>query len=188
MRLIEYLQLVLFLIAMLAFPSIVGATACSNNWAGGECSGSITYTVNTVLTNNVNATANILINSGVVLSTSGYSVWVGGDWNALGATVFTGNGLLFIYFAMATAIIIGAFLVAATPIFFVAGIFFVAIDILIAAIMHNVFFTVLQTSFLAPYLNQYPFLVLLVEGYPVITFVIAIVVLIFTFSPKGGNY
>ena len=98
------------------------------------------------------------------------------------------NSLLFIYFAMATAIIIGAFLVSATPIFFVAGIFFVAIDLLIAVIMHNVFFTVLQTSYFAPYLAQYPFLVLLVMGYPVITFVIALVVLVVTFSPKGGEY
>jgi hypothetical protein len=98
------------------------------------------------------------------------------------------NGLMFIYFAMATAIIIGAFLVQATPIFFIAGIFFVAIDILIATIMRNVFFTVMQTSFLAPYLNQYPYLVILVEGYPIITFIIAIIVLIVTFSPKGGNY
>ena len=105
--------------------------------------------------------------------------------NALDAT---NNSLLFIYFAMATAIIIGAFLVNATPIFFIAGIFFVAIDVLIAAIMHNVFFDVLQTSFLATYLNQYPYLIILVESYPLITFLIAIIVLVATFAPKGGNY
>jgi len=98
------------------------------------------------------------------------------------------NSLVFIYFAMATAIVIGAFLVEALPIFFVAGIFLVAIDLLIATVMHNVFFNVMQTSFMAPYLNQYPYLILLVQGYPLITFIIAIIVLIFTFSPKGGQY
>ena len=91
MRRLEYLQLVILAIALFAFPQLVSATACTNNWQGGECTGNIIYTTGTTLTNNVNATGNIQINLGVKIDTEGYNFWIGGTWNALGGIIQTDN-------------------------------------------------------------------------------------------------
>lgn len=95
------------------------------------------------------------------------------------------DGLLIVYFAFGVSVILGAFLVAASPIFFVIGIFLLAIDVLVAVIMHNMFFTIVQQSSLAPYAVSFGLPMLVIEYFPMITFVIALVVLAVTYAPKG---
>ncbi len=67
--------------------------ACTSNWAGGPCLGSIAYTQNTTLSGNVNASQNATINSGVTLVTGGFGIWIGGTLTNKGA-ISTGRGAL----------------------------------------------------------------------------------------------
>lgn len=65
---------------------MVGATTCTNNWVGGKCNGNITYDTSTSLTSTVNTSKNLIINSGVTLTTGGYSIILGGT--------LTNNGII----------------------------------------------------------------------------------------------
>ena len=80
----------LFMLLALAMPSIASATACTNNWVGGVCTGSITYTTATTLSNDVWANGGVTINSGQVLTSNGFNLYMGGTFNN-GGTVYTAN-------------------------------------------------------------------------------------------------
>lgn len=67
---------------------------CTNNWNGAiPCIGSVTYTQNTVLSGNLNVSGNILIQSGVSLTTNGYSYIIAGGTNGFSnfGTIRTGS-------------------------------------------------------------------------------------------------
>ena len=81
----------LLLLLPLALAGSAGAiTTCTANWQGGVCVGNIAYTVSTTLTNNINATGSILIDSGITLNTNNYNIWIGGTFSNKG-TIITGN-------------------------------------------------------------------------------------------------
>ena len=65
-------------------------SACTANLATGPCTGSITYNANTVLTGNINASNDIIINGGVILTTNGYALFAGNSLQNLG-TITTGT-------------------------------------------------------------------------------------------------
>ncbi len=87
-RIAFLLSAILFLLLTIS----TNATSCTNNWIGGNCIGSITYSSNTQLTNNVNATGAIIVNSGTTLTTNGFWVASGGTFTINGI-VLTGNDL-----------------------------------------------------------------------------------------------
>ena len=53
---------VLLLAVPYASSTIIG---CTNNWPGGACLGNIVYNTSTTLSNDINASGSILIDSGV---------------------------------------------------------------------------------------------------------------------------
>ena len=77
---------------LLVLIGTASATACTNNWVGGACSGNINYTANTTLTSGVNDTAgNILVFTGVIITTNGYSIIDFGTFNNTNGTVTGGT-------------------------------------------------------------------------------------------------
>ena len=64
---------------------------CTNNWLGGNCIGSITYTASTSLTGNVLNSDTITVDAGVTLSYNGYYSASGGAYTNLG--VITGGAV-----------------------------------------------------------------------------------------------
>lgn len=82
--------LALIAIGSLTIPAIASATTCTNNWPGGVCTGSITYTSNVILSNDVWLSGGITINSGQTLTTNGFNLMMGGNFNNIG-TVVTGS-------------------------------------------------------------------------------------------------
>ncbi|MEM3416291.1 MAG: hypothetical protein QW719_03065 [Candidatus Micrarchaeaceae archaeon] len=95
-----------------------------------------------------------------------------------------GDLLVFVYFAIGIAAIIAAFFVDTSPIFFILAIFVLAIQILIAAVVHNVFFDVVQQSSLISSVQSFPALIFIFEYFPEISFVIALLVVIALYA-KG---
>ncbi|MDE1869988.1 MAG: Ig-like domain-containing protein [Candidatus Micrarchaeota archaeon] len=51
--------------------------SCTNNWTGGQCTGSTTYTANTALSSSANVSVDVIVNSGVVLDEHGNYYVVG---------------------------------------------------------------------------------------------------------------
>lgn len=85
--------LALIAIGSLTIPAIASATPCTNNWAGGVCTGSITYTTATTLSNDVWISGGITINSGQTLTTNGFNLMMGGNFVNSG-TLATGVNAL----------------------------------------------------------------------------------------------
>ena len=84
-------------IALLLFSllPLSHATACTNNWnSATPCQGDVVYTTGVSLNNNLNISGNVVINSGVTLTTSGYSILVGGSFINQGSISggLAGNG------------------------------------------------------------------------------------------------
>lgn len=71
-------------------PSVYALPACTNNWVGGACVGSVTYTTNTILTSDVNLNDNVVINSGITLTTNTHAIIAGGTINGLVGTIVAG--------------------------------------------------------------------------------------------------
>ncbi len=83
--------LVLIVFSLLVFGQNVNATTlCTNDWVGGACIGSVTYTSSTSLIASVNASGSVTINSGVTLVTNGFSIILSGNLINSG-TIVTGN-------------------------------------------------------------------------------------------------
>jgi hypothetical protein len=85
-RLFLIIGIIALALAVLSQSSFAATPTCVNNWQGGTCLGSITYTSNTMLSNNINASGNLTINTGVSLTLNGSGIWIGG--------LFTDNGVL----------------------------------------------------------------------------------------------
>lgn len=77
---------ILALFALMVAMPFVNAT-CTNNFIGGNCIGDITYTSNTALVSDVNTNGNILVNSGVWLTTNSHAVIAGGTFNSMLGTI-----------------------------------------------------------------------------------------------------
>lgn len=83
-----------FMLLLLALPSLVNATpSCTNDWVGGACLGDITYTTNTILTNTINTDGNVIINSGIGLTTNGFAIISGQTINGLLGTIIAGQDI-----------------------------------------------------------------------------------------------
>ena len=94
-----------------------------------------------------------------------------------GLNVF-GNMLAIVFFAIGIAAIISAFFVNANPVFFILSMFILAAEILVSAILHNVFFTIAQQSFLLGVTQQFPYLITIFQYYPEFTFIMALGVMV----------
>jgi hypothetical protein len=94
-----------------------------------------------------------------------------------GLNVF-GNMLAIVFFAIGIAAIIAAFFVDANPVFFILSMFILAAEILVSAILHNVFFTIAQQSFLLGVTQQFPYLITIFQYYPEFTFIMALGVMV----------
>lgn len=78
--------------AFLPWDGSYQCTTGGNNWAGGTCQGSITFTTNTKLTSDLNVSNDIIIQTGVTLSTDGYSLEAGNALIMQGtANILTGS-------------------------------------------------------------------------------------------------
>ena len=90
--------------------------------------------------------------------------------------------LVLVYFAIGIAAIIAAFFVEAMPIFYVVSVFVLAIQIFVAAIMHNVFFTIVQQQIFATTASQFPLLLTIFQYYPELTLIISLGVIVALYS------
>lgn len=111
--------------------------------------------------------------------------------NTTVAHVFAGTGtalsgmgtlLVLVYFAIGIAAIIAAFFVEGMPIFYIVSIFALAIQILVAVIAHNVFFTIVQQQIFASTAAQFPLLLTIFEYYPELTLLISLGIVIALYS------
>lgn len=89
----NYKKIGFVLLSLVLLLGFVNATSCTNEWLGGSCIGSITYTHANTLTNNVNASGSITINSGAVITSVGYNFWIAGNFNNQGTIVTGVNSL-----------------------------------------------------------------------------------------------
>ncbi len=92
--------------------------------------------------------------------------------------------LIFIFAAVASAI--SAAFVESNPLFFGVGIIIIIIEIVFSVMLHNIFFSIVQNSFLATTLLQYTYMLILFEYFPLFCFLIGLFILIFTYA-KGSN-
>ena len=94
------------------------------------------------------------------------------------AFINLGNILAFVFFGIGIAAIISAFFVDTSPVFFIVSMFILGIQIMIAVLLHNVFFTIVQQAVLLPIIAQFPLLATVFEYYPMFTFVMALGIVI----------
>ncbi len=93
--------------------------------------------------------------------------------------------VVIVYFAINIAAIISAFFVDAYPVFFVISMFMVAIEVLLAAIGHNVFFYIeQQLPTFATLVTTVPYLFYLFAYLPVITLILAFTLVIVLYSKR----
>jgi hypothetical protein len=89
-----------------------------------------------------------------------------------------GDLLVIVYFAIGIGAIVSAFFTDTSPVFFILSVLILVVEILVSVILHNVFFTFAQNSFIITYANQFPLLLTIFEYYPELTFVIALGVVV----------
>ncbi|MGC8940979.1 MAG: hypothetical protein ACP5JY_03010, partial [Candidatus Nanoarchaeia archaeon] len=94
-----------------------------------------------------------------------------------------GYGLAFIYFAIGIAAIVGAFFVDTNPLFFVAFMFALLIEIMLAAIGHNVFFAIANAiPGVSATAEAVPVIFYIFAYYPMFTFIIALAIAIMLYA------
>ncbi len=98
MRIANLKFLLLFAVSLALLSFSVSATSCTNNYPGnalgpGGCSGSVTYTTNTQLVGEVNVSQDVIISSGVTLTTNGMIVIAGNMISNLGTIAAGTNSL-----------------------------------------------------------------------------------------------
>ncbi len=68
----------------------ISGTPCTNNWPGGVCVGAVTYTSSMDLSDTIRVSGNVVIDSGVTLTTDGFAIISGGMFTNDG-TIITGQ-------------------------------------------------------------------------------------------------
>lgn len=97
------------------------------------------------------------------------------------------NIVVAIIFAIAFGSIISAIFVQSHPVFFVISIFTLIMEIILAVIFHNAYFTIIQNSAFGGVFLQFTTLNLFFQYLPEICFVIAVIVMIVTYGKGGGG-
>ena len=89
-----------------------------------------------------------------------------------------GTLLVLVYFAIGIAAVIAAFFVDSSPVFYVIAVFALAIQIMVAVIMHNVFFTIVQQQSFLSSASQFPMLLTLFQYYPELSFLLSLAIVV----------
>ena len=99
-------------------------------------------------------------------------------------TALTGIGtlLVLVYFGIGLAAIISAFFVEGIPIFYIVSMFALIIQILVAVIAHNIFFTIVQQNIFSSTAAKFTYLLTIFEYYPELSLIISLGILIALYS------
>jgi hypothetical protein len=123
---------------------------------------------NPQVTNSLNPGHNANV-TGVFAGTSGF---------------FTGINTIaaFLYIFIAIGAVVAAAFTESHPVFAVMGILLLPVELVFSFGFHDAFFSVIANSAFSPLVAQYPFVVTTFTYLPIITLVMAILVLIATFA------
>ncbi len=91
------------------------------------------------------------------------------------------NAIVLLFVMGAIVAIISAAFTDSSPVFLIPSIVVLPIEILFAFIFHDMFFSILQNSAFGSVAASYPYIVTLFQYLPVVSFVIAIIVIVATF-------
>lgn len=104
--------------------------------------------------------------------------------SAQSAQTVIGNALVVIYIFIALGSILLSFFVDSSPIFIILIIVALPGEMLMAFILHDAFFQIIQSSFLQSTAASFPELILFMQFLPMICLAMAIVIGIMTFTKR----
>lgn len=96
-----------------------------------------------------------------------------------------GNSYVFLFFGLGFAAVISAFFVGASFIFVVPAIIILIPEMFLTFLFHDIFFAFVQSSTaIASTVSAYPSIIYLFQAYPLVCFILALIVMSVTFM-KG---
>ncbi len=104
------------------------------------------------------------------------------ETNATTSINIINNAIVMIFIVAALASIIAAAFTSSSPIFIIPALIVLPVEVLFAFIFHDAFFTIIQNSVFSGIATTYPTIITLFQYLPIISFVLAIVMIIVTFT------
>ena len=92
------------------------------------------------------------------------------------------NSIIILFFFGAFVSIISAAFTDASPVFLLPAIIVLPIEIIFSFIFHDIFLQIITNSSFAAIAAQYSYIVLFMQYLPVISFIVSILIIIFTFT------